>query len=191
MSAEGERLAGMTGVQVPFAKGSELFTEWTLVEISDQSLDKAAQASGASVAQRDSEWEEEAREEETLLQRKREERAPLCLDGAVEAAKIHLRGAEAAPWRDLKRGSWFQAPGRLPQPPEGEWRIEAENLPDYPDICSSRTFSALLWATGVQRNAQLARELLFLGDGAEWRGNIVAENFPQAVPILDWFHACE
>ena len=37
----------------------------------------------------------------------------------------------------------------------------------------------------------MARELVFLGDGAEWIWNIVAENFPQAVQILDWFHACE
>jgi len=43
----------------------------------------------------------------------------------------------------------------------------------------------------VQQNANLARELVILGDGAEWIWNLVKENFPKAVQIIDWFHACE
>ena len=34
MSAEVERLAGITGVQMPFGKGSEVFEELTLVSLS-------------------------------------------------------------------------------------------------------------------------------------------------------------
>ena len=48
-----------------------------------------------------------------------------------------------------------------------------------------------MWATGVHHHAQLAQELVILGDGAEWIWNLVAEHFPQAVQILDWFHATE
>ncbi len=39
--------------------------------------------------------------------------------------------------------------------------------------------------------ADLACELIILGDGAEWIWNLVAENFPEAIQILDWFHASE
>lgn len=191
MSAELERLAGMTGVHMPFAQGSALFAELALVGLSDQSLDKAAQAYGAEVEQVEKEWQEEARDEETLLRRKREERVPLRLYGAVDATKVHLRGEAEDPWRDLKLGAWFRARGRPPKQPDGEWRIVAEEVTYYADLCPSSEFSNLLWATGVQRNAQLARELVFLGDGAEWIWNIVEENFPRAVQILDWFHACE
>lgn len=191
MSAELERLAGMTGVHMPFAQGSALFSELTLVGLSDQSLDKAAQAYGAEVEQVEQEWQEEARDEAALLRRKREERAPLRLYGAVDAAKVHLRGETDDPWRDLKLGAWFEARGRPPKQPDGQWRIVAEEVSYYADLCPSSEFSNLLWATGVQRNAQLARELVFLGDGAEWIWNIVAENFPNAIQILDWFHACE
>jgi hypothetical protein len=49
----------------------------------------------------------------------------------------------------------------------------------------------LLWATGCQRQAHLAQELIFLGDGAEWIWNLVQEHFPEAVQIVDWFHATE
>ena len=191
MSAELERLAGMTGVQLPFGQGSDLFAELTLVGLSDQSLDKAAQAYGTEVEEVEREWQAAARDEETLLQRKREERPPLRLYGAVDATKVHLRGEEEDPWRDLKVGAWFEARGRPPKQPDGDWQIEAEQVTYYTDICASSAFSKLLWSSGVQRHAQLARELVFLGDGAEWIWNIVAENFPDAIQILDWFHACE
>lgn len=191
MSAELERLAGLTGVQLPFGQGSDLFAELTLVALSDQSLDKAAQAYGAEVQEVEREWQAAARDEEVLLQRKREERPPLRLYGAIDATKVHLRGEEEDPWRDLKVGVWFEARGRPPKQPDGDWQIQAEKVTYYTDICASSEFSKLLWSSGVQRNAQLTRELVFLGDGAEWIWNIVAENFPDAIQILDWFHACE
>jgi hypothetical protein len=37
----------------------------------------------------------------------------------------------------------------------------------------------------------LAQELIFLGDGAEWIWNLVQEHYPEAVQIVDWFHATE
>jgi len=49
----------------------------------------------------------------------------------------------------------------------------------------------LLWATGIQRQAQLADELIFLGDGARWIWDLVDLYFPQAIQIVDWFHACQ
>ena len=51
MSAEVERLAGMTGVQMPFGKGRDVFEELTLLSLSDQSLDKATQSYGREVEQ--------------------------------------------------------------------------------------------------------------------------------------------
>jgi len=37
----------------------------------------------------------------------------------------------------------------------------------------------------------LAKELIFVGDGAEWIWNLVEYHYPQAVQIVDWFHAAE
>jgi hypothetical protein len=97
------------------------------------------------------------------------------LYGAVDA-EVHLRGEGEDPWRDLK-----SRPGDGRLAADGEWQIKAERhlLHRY---CTSRAFSDLLWATGVQRNAQLAKELVFLGDQSGY--GILAENFPRAVQIL-------
>jgi len=191
ISAELERLGAMTGVLLPFGKGRDLFEALTLVSLSDQTLDKATQAYGAAVIQREQEWQEMADDLDELQRRKREGRTPLRLYGAIDATKVHTRGDGEYPWRDLKVGAWFEARGKPPKTPDGQWRIEAENIHYYTDICPASEFGSLIWATGVHHHAQLARELIILGDGAEWIWNLVAQHFPQAVQILDWFHATE
>jgi hypothetical protein len=191
MSAELERLAGMMGVQIAFGKGSQVFEELTLVSLSDQSLDKAAQAYGEEMERQEVEWKVEAHDEEALAQREREGRRPLRLYGALDGTQVHTRGEEENPWRELKIGAWFEARGRPPSQPDGKWHICAHNVTLYTDICPAEQFSELVWATGVQRHAQLAHELIFLGDGADWIWNIVEHHFPHAVQIVDWFHACQ
>jgi len=191
ISAELERLGAMTGTLLPFGKGRDLFETLTLVSLSDQTLDKATQAYGAAVMRREQGWETVAEDQDELQRRKREARKPLRLYGAIDATKVHTRGVEEYPWRDLKVGAWFEARGKPPKTPDGSWRIQAENIHYYADICPASEFGSLMWATGVQHHAQLAREVVILGDGAEWIWNLVAEHFPKAVQILDWFHATE
>lgn len=191
LSAELERLSAMTGALLPFGKGRDLFEALTLISLSDQTLDKATRAYGRAARQREQAWQETAFDEEELQRRQREVRQPLRLYGAIDATKVHTRNAGEYPWRDLKVGAWFEARGRPPKTPDGQWRIQAENIHYYADICPAAAFGSLLWATGVQHHAQLARELIILGDGAEWIWNLVAEHFPKAIQILDWFHATE
>lgn len=193
MSAEVERLAGLTGVQMPFEKGSEVFEELTLVSLSDQSLDKATQAYGQEVERQESEWHGQAQDPEELLRREREDKPPLHLYGTVDGGLVPTRGpkGEPQPWRELKIGAWFVARGHPPRQPDDEWTIRAEQLTYYADILPAEGFGALMWATGVQRHAQLAHELIFLGDGARWIWDLVDFYFPDAIQIVDWFHACE
>jgi hypothetical protein len=193
MSAEVERLAGMVGVERPFEQGSRLFEELTLVSLSDHSLDKAAQAYGEEQMRREAEWEAKAYDMEGLLERKRTVKAPRRLYGSIDGGRVHIRGesVQDAVWRELKAGAWFVTRAQPPARPDGEWSIRAENVHYYTDICDVEAFSRLVWSTGVQQHAQLAAELIILGDGARWIWDMVAEHFPQAIQIVDWFHACE
>jgi hypothetical protein len=186
-----ERLAGMTGVALPFGKGRDLFEALTLISLSDQTLAKATQAYGATAMLREQQWQEVANDQAELQRRKRECRKPLRLYGAIDATKVHTRGDGEHPWRDLKVGAWFEARGMPPKTPDGQWRIQAENIHYYADICPASEFGSLMWATAVRYHAQLARELVILGDGADWIWKLVTEHFPHAVQILDWFHATE
>lgn len=193
MSAEVERLAGKTGVQMPFGKGRDIFEELTLVSLSDHSLDKAAVAYGLEAQEREAEWYAEAIDEEALLRRERERARPVRLYGAIDGGRVPTRGpkGEEQPWRELKVGAWFEAKGQPPKQPDGKWAIKAQNITYYTDIAPADEFGHIAWATGVQRDAHRARELVFLGDGAQWIWNLVEEHFPHARQIVDWFHACE
>lgn len=191
VSAELERLAGMTGVSLPFGKGRDLFEALTLISLSDQTLASATQAYGATVMEREQSWQGAAHDQTELQRRKRERRQPLRLYGAIDATKVHTRDDGEYPWRDLKVGAWFEARGKPPASPDGQWRIQAENIQYYADICPASEFGSLMWATGVHHHAQLAQELVILADGAAWIWKLVAEHFPRAVQILDWFHATE
>lgn len=49
---------------------------------------------------------------------------------------------------------------------------------------------AARWATGFEQQADQAHELIFVADGARWIWDLVERLFPQAVQIVDWYHAC-
>jgi len=191
MSAEVERLAGLVGVQTALGKGRELLEELTLIRVSDHSLDKSAQAYGHEGAQVEQKWQAEAADHETQVQRKREARPVLRWYATMDGALMHLRGDEDNSWRDLKSGAWFQARGRPPKTPDGRWRIPAENITYFADVCAAQTFGELMWASGLQRHADQAVELIFIGAGAAWIWRLVEPYFPDAIQIVDWFHACD
>jgi hypothetical protein len=191
MSAELERLAGLVGVQTAFGKGCDLLEELTLIRLSDHSLDKSAQAYGREIDQVEQEWRAAAADQATQLKRKRNARPVLRMYGAMDGALMHLRGDEDNPWRELKIGAWFQAKGQPPKTPDGKWRIQAENITYYADVCDAQTFGELVWASGLHRNVDQAVELIFIGDGAAWIWRLVDQYFPHAIQIVDWFHACE
>ena len=191
LSAELSRLAAMTGVQLPFGKGRDLFEELALVSVSDQAMAKATQGIGDIVAEKERKQQKLGRDEAYIRQRRREARRPVRLYGVMDAAKIHIRDDPEHRWRDIKIGAWFEACGQPPISPDGEWSIRAKRIHYYADICPSNEFGKLLWGSGVTHDAQLAHELVMLGDGADWIWNLVDEHFPHAVQILDWFHASE
>ena len=118
---------------------------------------------------------------------------PVRLYGAIDGGRVRIRGAkeEESPWRELKVGAWFTAKGQPPKKPNGKWTIQAQDISYYADIAHADDFGKIAWATGVQRDAHRAIEMIFLGDGARWIWDLVTLNFPNAVQIVDWFHACE
>ena len=191
MSAEMESLTAMTGVQLPFGQSSQLFESLTLVSVSDHSVAKAAQAMGSEVQAVEEEWIAQSYDEKWLQEQERLAERPQRLYGALDAAKVHIRGEKEHPWRDVKVRVWFTTTVAPPQDPDEEWDIQATDISYYCDICEAQQFGKLLWATGCQHHAPWARELVFLGDAAEWIWNLVQEHYPGALQIVDWFHASE
>jgi hypothetical protein len=194
LSAELEDLAACTGAHLPFGHGRDLFTRLTLLELSPQSMDKATQAYGREMAAVEDDWITSSGDAEALLRQEREQPPLARLYGSLDATKVHTdehRDASDQGWRDLKVGAWFEASSQPPTTPEGDWTVQAEHITYFADITDAETFGDLVWATGVQRRAPLAQELVFVADGAAWIWNLVETHYPQAKQIVDWFHATE
>ena len=194
LSAELESLSALTGVQLAFAQGSALFQSLTLVGLSPQSMDKATQAIGSEMEQVEQEWQTISEDPKQLQNQEFEPTHPARLYGALDATKVHTderRDENDEGWRDLKLGVWFETDAQPPEQPDAEWEVHAKNMTYFFDIQEAQEFGKLLWATGVQRRAQRAQELIFVSDGAEWIWNLVEFYYPHAIQIVDWFHAVE
>jgi hypothetical protein len=191
MSAEVESLAGMTGAQLPFEQGSHLLEALTLISLSDHSMAKATQDMGSEVQAQEQEWMERSQDEQWLQTQQRLSEGPQRLYRSLDGVKVRVRDDPERPWRELKVGAWFTTTQHPPQGPDEDWEIQATEITYYADICEARTFGDLLWATGCQRHSQLAEELIFLGDAADWIWTLVRDHYPEATQIVDWFHATE
>ena len=103
-------------------------------------------------------------------------------------------------WRDMKVLCWYevervtaaqQTTRQRKKVQREQPALRAKNMRYFADISEAEEFGKLLWATGCALNADLSPELIFLGDGAIWIWNLVGKYYPQAIQILDWFHAEE
>ena len=61
----------------------------------------------------------------------------------------------------------------------------------YATQAAHESFGHKLVTEAKRRGAEVAKELIFIGDGAKWIWNLCAREFPKAIQVLDWYHAVE
>jgi hypothetical protein len=91
--------------------------------------------------------------------------------------------------REVKVGTVFthRKPDRSDQRPERDY----ESTSYIADIVSAKEFGTRLRAEALRRGMARAKTIVFLGDGAAWVWELARVNFPTAICILDYYHACE
>ena len=177
------RLLAIAGVDIAFEKAQRKIKEFLLVEISDNTIRKQTQLMGDKQAQIEAQWIRDSQDETWLQNRERKiESVPDRLYGSMDGAQVPI-GEE---WRELKSLSWYRV-----APVYGQTHHKAQEISYHTEIAQAQEFGRLLWATGVQRLADKAKELIFVCDGAAWIWKLVSHYFPNAIQIVDWYHACE
>ena len=111
------------------------------------------------------------------------QRAYLCVD----AGKAHIDGS----WHDIKVAAFF--PGVAPSPSQAVTRPwDAVGPTRYLAIQEeAEAFGKRLYTFALRLGSERAKELVAVGDGAEWIWKQVAYHFSDAVQILDFYHAAE
>jgi hypothetical protein len=187
MSAALQEVVALMGVHVPFEIASELFERLTHVSISDNGVRESTERIGQERRETEQAMVEAAWDPERFELPEGPEDPPERLYGSIDGTSVRTEEG----WREAKLGSWY----RTEEPPEkeswDEWGLHAEAIEYYGDIKEAEAFGRLVYLTGRQRGAHRAEELIFIADGAKWIWNVVEEHFPDAVQIVDWYHATE
>jgi hypothetical protein len=187
-------LMGVAGVQTSFDEGQQLVERYLLVEVSENTLRKETQIFGQLQDQEETDWIENSQDPAWLQEHLRTEKEyPQRLYGSLDGAHAPLNEE----WREMKTGCWFEvetiAKDRVPQYRQAQvgacGALRAKNITYYCDLEKAGQFGKLMWATGCQRAADLAPEIVFVADGAAWIWNLVGLYYPHAIQIVDWYHA--
>jgi len=202
-------LLAQAGVAFSYDESPRWLEAYLLFDVAENTVRSETEQMGALQAKSEKEWIKQSQKENYQQERQRQPgKIPIQLYGSMDAAKVRIeprpkKGEDKEAhedWRDLKVLSWYevevvpaaQQTTRQRQKVQREQpALRAKNMRYFSDISEAEEFGKLLWATGCRLNADLSPELIFLGDGAIWIWNLVGKYYPQAIQILDWFHAEE
>lgn len=208
MSAGLAELLALAGIELAFDQSQRWVEKYLLFKVSENTIRKATESRGEQFQVQEVALQERSHEETWLQDRLRTvSQVPQRLYGSLDAAKVRIQPrcpeekeqAEEA-WRDMKVGCWYeleevppsQRSSRQQQKVERDQvAYRAKSLRYYCEIAEAAHFGKLMWAKGCQVLADLAQELVFVCDGAIWIWNLIAFYYPQAVQIVDWYHALE
>lgn len=207
MSSGLAALLGLAGIEFAFDAGRRWLQAFLLFDVSENTVRSETQTLGALQAEREASVCQQSQDEEYLQARLRETvPLPPRLYGSLDAAKVRIEPRPQAgkkpekqeAWRDLKVGCWYEAEPVPPSQRSTRQRdkgardqavFRAKHLRYYCDILEAQAFGKLLWGTGCAVKADLVPELVFVCDGAAWIWLLIAFYYPQAVQIVDWYHA--
>ena len=183
------RMVGRVGAMVSFEEGHQLLGELAGVEVTAKQVEREAEALGREIAQDEKQVVALPPANDPVPPtlylgmdgtgvpvRKQElvGRARKQPDGSAKTREVKLVTVWSAEKRD-KKGIPVRDPGSISY----SAAIESAAQKDTDDTPSQ-------FAARVQREA--IRRVV-LGDGAKWIWNLAAEHFPDAIQIVDRFHA--
>jgi len=191
------RLVGRVGAMVSFEEGHALLRDLAGVEVPTKHVERAAEALGREIA------EDEQRVVEPPVPT--EPLAPTLYLG-MDGTGVPVRKAElvdrpgkqpdgSAKTREVKLVTVWSAEGRdedgTPVRDEGSISysaaIESAAQKDTDNVPSP--FAARVAREATRRGFDRAGRRVVLGDGAKWIWNLATEYYPDAIQIVDCYHA--
>jgi hypothetical protein len=190
------RMTGNAAALVSFVESSGLLQELAGVEVSASQVQRAAEALGAEIA-----------EDERRCVDRLGETAPtmyLGMDGTgvpMRAAEVVGRAGKqadgSAKTREAKVVTMWTAESRddegkpVRDPGSITYSAAIESAASLDTSLNRSDFAERVLRESNRRGFTEASRCVVLGDGSAWIWNIATELFPQAIQILDRFHAKE
>lgn len=106
---------------------------------------------------------------------------PAWLYVSMDGTSAHIDKS----WHEVKTGVVYEGlPG-----PDGRHTCVNQRYAAAQE--TAEQFGARLYVTAAQAGVQQAQHTVVIGDGAEWIWNLSAHHYPDAIEIVDYWHACE
>ncbi len=179
-------LMALLGAEFVFDEAASLLEKLTLVHVSANSCRKAAETLGELVAH----------EEQQSLMAAWDAKAPqlpavndpitgdfyISMDGVT----VHI---DEQGWKNQWLGAIYTTKASLSHKRPDVLEVRTQRASFYTDLGDTKSFGDHLWVEAQRRGMAQAQRLIVIGDGAHWIWNLADEHFPDAIQILDWYHA--
>lgn len=203
---------------LPFEQAAQFQSELTRVQVSPETVRQISEGAGATLEKHAQALEEAAFPQikglapRVLVAPPPAEVQPLILYGSLDGAMTPIRPIEGASveqaqahYEESKLACFYQTrplteaeqaaeERSAKRENREEWERERSHAFDQSYVSylgGPQPLGQRAWLESVRRGALSALILVFIADGAGWIWNMVAEHWPGAVQILDWYHACE
>lgn len=180
LTVQASRMATLAGVQQSFAKAQQLLSELSGWSVDDETIRQTTHAT-AKRAQADRPQRADA---------ERFTAASGGIETAIDAGKVNTLDG----WRDVKVASILRRKPGAPVPPD-LWNDRTLPPPTNRTVIAaiedSIAFGTRLRGETDRLSVTTAADVTVLGDGAEWIWNLADLHLPQAVGVLDIYHALE
>ena len=180
VSAAAERMAVFAGTRDSFARAQQTLQELCGWNLDDEVIRRLTHATARRAANR----------RDTRADDERFAEAPGEVEAAIDAGKVNTDTG----WRDVKLAVFCKREAGEPATLD-QWDKRKLPAPSVRTVVAAieeaELFSQRVRAEADRLNVTAIPDITVLADGAEWIWKLSAEVLPQAVGVLDAFHAIE
>ena len=188
------RMQALVGQQAPFEHGREQMKLLAGLEVNAKAVERTAEAIGGDIAAR----------EQQQIQRALQLALPILVGEPIPILYIEMDGTGVPVVRKETEGRKGKTDGQPAHTREAklgcvftQTSCDKEGFPVRdPDsttytgaIETAEEFGRRLYREAWNRGLSRARQIVILGDGAEWIRNLTELHFPDAIHIVDLYHA--
>ena len=187
-------MQAVVGSEMPFAPGCEPMKLLAGLDVTAKAIERAAEAIGTQIAQRDQ--QEIGRAKQPVLPVVSKQNIPkmyVLIDGVQSLSwPPKLRGERAGSKESAHAHASANWPASSPRPPltrtAGPFR-DPDSTTYVGAIETAEEFGFRIYTEAWRRGWEWATIRVVLGDGAVWIWNLADAHFPGTIQIVDLYHA--
>jgi len=186
ISAGLDEILALMGSRAPFEEATDVLEKLTLVTISPNSCKAATETLGQTIAAQEDQAVTEAWKSKQPILPPLPTTIPDRLYVSMDGTMVHTHEGG---WKEMRLGAVYTTTAVPSKKRPESLDIRAHDASYYADFADPTSFGQRLWVEAYRRGVSQTKEVVAIGDGAHWIWDQVHEHFPQAIEIVDWYHA--